>query len=235
MWFCVVLWRQTFFCDVAKGGYSFSRKRMPFDFFCDVAESLAQHFVRPFSSQDGAGSTLHHDGFLESLFAGCSQFLSENSWNLPCWTSRMWSLSTRRLEFGGLNLQAFQVAFAEQQTCSIECTLCSDVLPFVFRNKDVCSVVCQCVDAKIEIFHGDRCGVLWQQCGKCLVGSQLQERDNFTNVASNSCSLFGRGDVDLPFFHIARSDLDLSVARKPETDLGRPVFEVVLLASLMSV
>ena len=70
---------------------------------------------------------------------------------------------------------------------------------FCVETKDVRSVVCQCVDAKIEIFHGDRCGVLWQQCGKCLVGSQLQERDRFLYVASNLCSLFGRGDVDLPF------------------------------------
>ena len=106
---------------------------------------------------------------------------------------------------------------------------------FCVETKDVRSVVCQCVAAKIEICHGDRCGVLWQQCGKCLVGSQLQERDHFTNVASDLCSLFGRGDVDLPFFQIARSDLDLSVARIPETDLGRRVFEVLLLASLMFV
>ena len=104
-----------------------------------MLQNLWLSIFRPFSSQDGVGSTLHHDGFLESLFAGCSQFLSENSWILPCWTSRMWSLSTRRLEFGGLNLQAFQVAFAEQQTCSIECTLCTDVLPFVSRQK-MCAV-----------------------------------------------------------------------------------------------
>ena len=73
------------------------------------------------------------------------------------------------------------------------------VAAFCVETTNVRSVVCQCVAAKIEICHGDRRGVLRQQCGKCLVGSQLQERDNFTNVASNSCSLFGRGDVDLPF------------------------------------
>ena len=70
---------------------------------------------------------------------------------------------------------------------------------FCFETKDVRSVVCQCVAAKIEICHGDRCGVLWQQCGKCLVGSQLQERDRFMYVASNLFSLFGRGDMELPF------------------------------------
>ena len=207
---------------------------MPFDFclWCCIISGSA--CLRLFSSQDGAGSTLHHDGFLESLFAGCSQFLSENSWILPCWTSRMWSLSTRRLELGGLNLQAFQVVFAEQQTCSIECTPCTDLLPFCVETKDVPSVVCQCVAAKIEICHGDRCGVLWQQCGKCLVGSQLQERYHFTNVASNLCSLFGRGDVDRPFPH-RQIRFGFVSGTHTRTDLGRRVFEVLLLASLMFV
>ena len=72
---------------------------------------------------------------------------------------------------------------------------------------------------------------VWEVSGRIAVARAR----SFQKCGQKLVFTVWKGRCGSSFFHIARSDLDLSVARIPEIDLGRRVFEVLLLASLMFV